>query len=178
MSGAKDPYVKVYYGIADDPRFGQVFESDAALATWLRLLIIADGAWPASAHLPASCKPRALRTLVEAGLVELTGHRFRIHGMDAERSKRADHASRASRERWSSNPPSNAPSNAQTMPLNSEQNRTTQNSSTQANGQAPKEEKPWVSLTAQEKAEHDRREKDEAIRLQMLRVGLKPEPVA
>jgi hypothetical protein len=139
MSAARDPYVKVYYGIADDARFEHVFGNDAALAWWLRLLLIADGTWPASAHIPAACKPKALHSLVEAGLIELMGnHRFRVHGMDAERAKRSEHASQASRSRWSSNaasipvskPPSNAtttaPSNPQNMPTNSDELRRTQ----------------------------------------------------
>jgi hypothetical protein len=138
VSAARDPYVKVYYRIADDPRFVTVFEDDGALSWWLRLLLIADGTWPASAHVPASCKPKALSMLVEAGLIELTGNqRFRVHGMDAEREKRSEHASQASRTRWESNPPSNAsgnaPSTAQNMPLNSAQLSSTQTNSSQRN---------------------------------------------
>lgn len=137
MSAAKDPYVKVYYRIADDPRFEHVFYDDAALSLWLRMLLLADGSWPASAHLPA-CKPRALKLLTEAGLVEMVGnHRFRIHGMDAEREKTSQHASKASRARWESNPPSNAagnaPSNAQPMPLNSAHLNSTKRTSSQTN---------------------------------------------
>jgi hypothetical protein len=136
MSAAKDPYVKVYYRIADDPRFEHVFYDDAALALWLRLLLLADGTWPASAHIPASSKSRALKLLVDAGLVELVGnHRYRIHGMDAERSRTAEHAARASQARWSGNaprtPPGNAPSNPQTMPLNSDVLNSSQRSASQ-----------------------------------------------
>lgn len=147
MSAARDPYVKVYYRIADDPRFESVFEDDAALAAWLRLLLIADGSWPASAHIPASCKPKALNVLVKAGLVELTGNRrFRIHGMDAERSRTSDHAARASRARWSGNPDGNPPSNArsnasgtaQTMPLNSDELNSSKRSSSHAPAGAAK----------------------------------------
>lgn len=44
-------------------------------------------------------------------------------------------------------------------------------------GKAIEEEKPWVTLTPEERAEHDRAEKDETIRRAMLQVGLKPELV-
>lgn len=136
MSAAKDPYVKVYYRIADDDRFETIYNNDAHLATWLRLLILADGTWPASAPLPQWCKKASLNALVGAGLVELgTGYRYRIHGMDAERSRTAQHASRAANERWSGNAVSNAPSTAQTMPLNSAQLSSTQLS---ANALAPR----------------------------------------
>lgn len=138
MSAARDPYVKVYYRIADDPRFETVFDNDAALSWWLRLLLIADGHWPSSAPIPAACKPKALNALTEAGLVDRIGtHRFRIHGLDAEREKRSEHASQASRSRWSSNPlstpPRNAPSNARNMPLNSDDLNSTKRSSSQRN---------------------------------------------
>jgi hypothetical protein len=143
MSAAADPYVKVYYLIADDERFERVYNNDAALATWLRLLLLADGMWPASAHVPQSCRKSSLALLVEVGLVELSGNgRFRIHGMDAERTKRSEHSSQAAKSRWSGNAPSNAKSNAasnaQTMPLRTEQNRTTQNSSSHAPAGADK----------------------------------------
>lgn len=137
MSAARDPYVKVYYRIADDPRFEHVFGNDAALAAWLRLLLIADGAWPATAHIPRSVKASALRVLVDAGLIDVAGDRYRVHGMDAERAKRSEHASQASRTRWTSNADSNAPgippSKAQTMPLNSDELNSSKRSSSQTN---------------------------------------------
>jgi hypothetical protein len=144
MTAARDPYVKVYYRIADDERFGRVYNNDAALATWLRLLILADGMWPAAAPIPRGVKAVAFNLLVDVGLIDLAnnGHAYRIHGMDAERGKRSEHASRASRGRWESNPPSNprgnAPSNAQTMPLNSDHLNSNQRSATHAPAGAAK----------------------------------------
>jgi hypothetical protein len=36
----------------DDPRFARVYSDDRAVATWLRLSMDADAAYPASAPLP------------------------------------------------------------------------------------------------------------------------------
>jgi len=83
------PYSRVYWSIIDDDRFAVVYDDDAALSAWLRLLLIADQAWPASAHLPIGIKAAALSKLVETGLVVVTGSRYRIHGLDAERERRA-----------------------------------------------------------------------------------------
>lgn len=85
-----DKYSRVYWTIVDDPKFEHVYDDDAALAAWLRLLLIADQAWPASAHLPASCRPKSVKVLVGAGLVvPLPGGRYRVAGLDAERERRA-----------------------------------------------------------------------------------------
>ena len=88
--GSQDrPYVRVYYSIVDDPRFEAVFDDDPALALWLRLLLIADAAYPASATLPVTARKRPLDCLVGSGLVELLRNgRYRIHGMDGERERR------------------------------------------------------------------------------------------
>jgi hypothetical protein len=83
------PYSRVYWEIADDPKFATVFDSDANLAAWLRLLLIADQAYPASGNLPTNCKRAAFRALEEAGLITLTGSRFRISGLEAERQRRS-----------------------------------------------------------------------------------------
>jgi hypothetical protein len=86
-------YCRVYHGIIDDPKFADVYDNDAALATWLRLLIIADQAWPSSAVLPGNAKHRAVKLLGDVGLLDLQpGWRFRVHGLDAERDRRASAA--------------------------------------------------------------------------------------
>jgi hypothetical protein len=83
-------YVRVYYSIIDDERFEHVYSDDAALAAWLRMLLDADALWPASASLPRSLPRRVLRVLTDSGLIEVSGHRFRIHGLDRERQRRSD----------------------------------------------------------------------------------------
>lgn len=96
-------YCRVYWSIVDDPKFADVYDNDAALATWLRLLIIADQAWPASASLPASAKRRVVDLLASVGLVDtMPGWRYRIHGLDAERDRRADSARKGAAVRWQS----------------------------------------------------------------------------
>lgn len=82
-------YSRVYWSIIDDPRFVSVYDDDRHLATWLRLLLIADQAHPSSPHLPTGCRKASVAALVEAGLIVLgTGYRYRVHGLDAERERR------------------------------------------------------------------------------------------
>jgi hypothetical protein len=103
MTKPADPYSRVYWRIVDDERFADIYGSDAHLAAWLRLLLGADQAWPASAPIPASCRRGSVEALVTCGLVELRpGGLYRIHGLDAERGRRASHAETAASVRWSS----------------------------------------------------------------------------
>lgn len=101
VTAQSDPYVRVYYRIIDDPKFEGVYDHDAALAAWLRLLLAADAMYPAPATLPRSVKPAALKRLTDAGLVDLLpGDRFRLHGLRGERERRQDQARKAARKRW------------------------------------------------------------------------------
>jgi hypothetical protein len=82
-------YSRVYWSIVDDSKFVNVYDSDANLAAWLRLLLIADQAHPASAHLPSNVRRAAVTALAEAELIDLLpGSRYRVHGLDAERERR------------------------------------------------------------------------------------------
>lgn len=123
-------YSRVYHDAPSDQRFENVWTSDPCLALWLRLLVVADGTWPAPAPVPRSAKPKPLAQLVAAGLVELVpGDLYRIHGMNAERSRRSKQAAHAADVRWhgdsttASNAPGNAHSNAQPMPSRDETSR-------------------------------------------------------
>jgi hypothetical protein len=101
MSGASDPYVPVYYTIVTDERFRDVYSNDKALAAWLRLLLTADGTYPAPAPLPRHVSTAALDLLVTAGLVELVGRDYYvIHGLKAERERRSDRARQGAEARW------------------------------------------------------------------------------
>lgn len=92
----RDPYSRVYWRAIDDPKFAHVWDDDHALAAWLRLLVAADMAWPASATLYHGIRKSALKALTDAGLVDMqTGGRYRIHGLDKERNARSDAARRA-----------------------------------------------------------------------------------
>ena len=114
-------YVRVYHDdlIRDYPA---VYDDDMLLASWLRLLVVADAMWPTPPELPRSIKARPLASLVEIGLVvSLPGHRYRIRGLDAERSRRQDAARNAAASRWHSK--GNAPGNAEVMPSRAEPSR-------------------------------------------------------
>jgi len=112
MSPAIRKFARFYY-----PEFQrdypEVYTDDAAFSAWLRLLVIAEQAWPARAELPRSIRPKALRTLTDRGLVAVTGHAFAIKGFAAERSRRHDAALVGVMARYANGPP-NADPNAST----------------------------------------------------------------
>ena len=86
-------YCRVYYSIKDDTKFDTIREDDHHLATWLRLLMVADALWPASPDLPASARRTSVKALVDAELIDLLpGRRYRIRGLDAERGARREAA--------------------------------------------------------------------------------------
>lgn len=88
----RQPYSRVYWTIVDDAKFDTIYDNDAHLAAWLRLLLIAEQAHPASAHLPANVRKASVAALVDVGLIHVIGSRFRLNGLDAERSRRSDAA--------------------------------------------------------------------------------------
>lgn len=103
MPSTEDPYVRVYQRILTDPKFESIYEDDHHLATWLRLLLVADQMWPVSAPVPRSTRETSLRALVKAGLVDLMPkHCYRIHGLDAERNARSIAGRNAAAVRWQS----------------------------------------------------------------------------
>jgi hypothetical protein len=116
-------YVRIYMSVIDDERFAGVYDDDHLFATYVRLLMVAEAAWPASGTLPRSARRQYVQALVTHGIVELGAvDRFRIHGLDPERQRRSDHARSAAVNRWSNAPSNaagiagrNAPSNAQSM---------------------------------------------------------------
>lgn len=133
-------YVRVYYSIQDDPKFDRVRGSVATLGTWLRLLMAADAVWPASADFPRALSAPHIRLLVEVGLVDqLPEHRFRIHGLDAERSARSNAASNAAAVRW------HGKGNAEPMPSKAEQSKRLTEDVESLNG-PPKSigARPWI----------------------------------
>lgn len=101
MAKVQDPYSRVYWKAIDDPKFAGIWDVDSCLAAWVRLLLHADMAWPASASLYHGLKKAALEKLVEVGLVDLVGGgRYRIHGLDKERETRSQQAREAINTRW------------------------------------------------------------------------------
>lgn len=104
------PYVRVYYEDLERD-YPEIFDDDAAVAAWLRLLVIVDKMWPVRPELPASVRGRTLALLTKSKLVTLVPPRhYRIRGYEAERLDRQEKAQRAATKRWQSG--SNARSNA------------------------------------------------------------------
>src|SRR5690242_13946507 len=77
----------------DDPKFDGIREDCRLFGAWSLLLIVADMAHPAPAYLPRTVPTAAVKKLSAAGLIDLlAGHRFRIHGLEAERRRRREAA--------------------------------------------------------------------------------------
>ena len=119
---AERHYVRVY---DDDLRrdYPHVWADDRLLATWLRLLSVAEKMWPTAPELPRSAKAGPLAELIRCGLVErFDDATYSVRGLHVERTKRADQAKLAAVARWStaSNADSNAPSKADAMPRRDE----------------------------------------------------------
>lgn len=139
MTAAQDPYSRVYWRAVDDPKFVDVWDDDRALATWLRLLVYADMAWPASGSLYHGIHRPSLEKLVRVGLVDVQGStRYRIHGLDKEREQRSTHARGAAvarHEQPASNPRASGEhpvSSAQGMPSQAEQSKDKQSTQVRA----------------------------------------------
>lgn len=89
------PYSRLYWSVMDDDKFDGIREDMRHFGTWSLLLMVADMAWPAPAFLPPAPKA-SVAALVTAGLVDLlSGNRYRVHGLDAERGRRSDAAREA-----------------------------------------------------------------------------------
>ena len=110
-------YVRVYYRITDDLKFETIYGDDRHLATWLRLLLVADGIWPVSPPIPRTVRRASLQALVTAGLIDLMPQDcYRIHGLESEREHRAQSGRNAAAKRWDSGP------NAVALPAHSGRN--------------------------------------------------------
>jgi hypothetical protein len=84
------PYSRVYWEIVDDPKFETIYDNDSHLAAWLRMLLMADQAHPASGQIPSNARRASVKALANAGLIDVAGGRFRVHGLAAERSRRSE----------------------------------------------------------------------------------------
>jgi hypothetical protein len=94
-------YCRVYHEIVDDPKFRRVYHDDAALGTWLRMLLIADQMYPNSAPMPDLTPSVSL--LLRAGLVQKRpGNRYIVTGLEREREMRSQYGRNAAAVRWQS----------------------------------------------------------------------------
>lgn len=91
------PYCRVYYHFRDE--YPEIFRDDRALATWLRLLLLADASWPMKPPLPRSVYRKALDALLRVGLVTLDGDHYEIRGLAKERLERQERAAAGGRAR-------------------------------------------------------------------------------
>lgn len=132
---AKGQYIRVYHELKDE--YPGVWRSDAQLAAFVRLLLIADKWWPEWA--PVANRNGAYRSLLEAGLVTENqgGSGYTIKGLGAERGRRSQHGRHAASMRWASS------EHAQPMPSKAEHSK-----AEQMNGQSPSLESV--------RAQHDR----------------------
>jgi hypothetical protein len=90
MPSRDDPYSRVYHRFSDE--FPSVFDDDRAVAAWLRLLLIADAAWPTRPPIPATVNRKALSVLQGAGLVVVERGYYTMLGLDKQRTERRDKA--------------------------------------------------------------------------------------
>lgn len=87
------PYSRVYWSVLHDPKFDGIRDKPVLIGSWMLMLIVADMAWPAPAYQPPTVSRASAAVLAEAGLVDpLPGGMFRVHGLDAERTRRRDAA--------------------------------------------------------------------------------------
>ena len=83
------PYSRVYWSVMDDEKFDGIREDVRLFGSWSLLLVIADMAHPVPAYLPRTVPSTCVSKLAAAGLIDLlAGHRYRVHGLDAERERR------------------------------------------------------------------------------------------
>ena len=110
MSRTDRRWARFYFDdfIRDYP---EVYADDAAFATWMRLLVVAEKAWPAQPELPRSVRVKSLQKL--RGLVAVgPNFTFSIKGFDAERSRRHANASAAAHAKWDAVADANAHADA------------------------------------------------------------------
>jgi hypothetical protein len=81
------PYVRIYASLARD--YPQVWANAPALGTYVQLLAIADGMFPAPAPLPRRVRVDALAALTAAGLIRVAvDDTFQVAGLRKEREGR------------------------------------------------------------------------------------------
>lgn len=109
-------HVRVYH---EDlmKNYPQMWDDNDALATWVRLFVIADKLWPSPGELPRGVGRAALKKLTDVGLVVLLpNHRYTCRGLDADRQRRRDAASKAANIKHHGNPDGSADGDAGRTP--------------------------------------------------------------
>jgi hypothetical protein len=92
-------YCRVYHELVDDPKFRRVYHDDAALGTWLRMLLVADQMYPNSAPMP-DVTP-SVELLLRAKLItRRPNNRYVVTGLEREREMRSQYGRNAAAMRW------------------------------------------------------------------------------
>lgn len=95
------PFVRIYYGKLQK-EYPLVLYDPTALATYVRLLIVADQAWPAKPVLPTATRRADLELLRKGDLVTVGDHDiYTIKGYHKDRAKRQATARANADKRWS-----------------------------------------------------------------------------
>lgn len=101
---AKGPYSRLYHSLIDE--YPRVWHSDLALGRFMRLLVIAEKWYPQ--WVPAPKRDPIYKMLVDCGvIIEKTetgsmARSYSVRGLDKERGRRSEHATRAASMRWAS----------------------------------------------------------------------------
>ena len=127
---ADRPFARIYYvDLARD--YPEIWTDDASLATYVRLLSMADTTWPVTPEIPRSAKRPIVERLVQFTLVKLLPpFGYAVKGFDVERNARGEQAKHAAETRYArssaaSSPRSIAPSNAYAGATRPDQTRPT-----------------------------------------------------
>ncbi len=86
MTRPGEPYSRIYWSVMDD--YPDIYEDDAALSLWVRMLLDADAAYPMRPISPKQTK--ALSRLENAGLVIIERRRYTVRGLTQERDRRSE----------------------------------------------------------------------------------------
>jgi hypothetical protein len=88
-------YAKLHHSLPDERTFAHVWDDDHLLASWARLKVDADVAWPNAAVLPRWISAEVLAQLLDFGYVVLQStERFRMPEVDEERQEQHERMAR------------------------------------------------------------------------------------
>jgi hypothetical protein len=116
--GTDRRFTPIYRDICEEPA---IYDDDALLATWLRLRLTADAAWPDPAMLPRSVSDAHVTVLEEMGKIHVLGRdQYRFRGVDLDRTRKSEAGRFAALVRWEGHAPALPPQstrNAPALPL-------------------------------------------------------------
>lgn len=126
-----DTYSRLYHRFAKE--YPAIYADDRALAWWVRLLVLADAAWPIRPPLPRSIRKPVLAMLTtpvaggetRPAPVIVQGDSYTVLGLDAERIRRSNAGRKGAAVRWESerNATGNANASGNAMPRRDETRR-------------------------------------------------------